>query len=234
MGSPANSTLPFRLLGILHRASYWGKGCCWSLFLVGAPTGSALLSRGQGFSGSCVRCSLPAGFAVPRARWEASFSRSAFPALFLLFRPPPPFGCESLSGARLLSPAAARAWRGAPPLPARAGARTVSPAACRCLPTEGRASLRRGRCQAPAAPLRGALALRAPGAPEPLRRLCPPPTPLARRAPTPGGAGGHGLAPRPPPPIEGARAPGRGGQRPLTRGAGCQLRARSSPAARAA
>lgn len=176
----------------------------------------------------------PRWFCRPTCPVGSLFLQERLSRTLSAFQTPPPFGCESLSGARLLSPAAARAWRGAPPLPARAGARTVSPAACRCLPTEGRASLRRGRCQAPAAPLRGALALRAPGAPEPLRRLCPPPTPLARRAPTPGGAGGHGLAPRPPPPIEGARAPGRGGQRPLTRGAGCQLRARSSPAARAA
>ncbi|XP_031513844.1 uncharacterized protein LOC116271249 [Papio anubis] len=141
-----------------------------------------------------------------------------------------------ISGASLHSQAPARARRGAPPLPVRAGAGTVSPAACRCLPTEGRASLRRGRCQAPAAPCRGALALRAPGAPEPLLLRRPPAFRLRPggrpRAPAP--RPHPGLAwPAPPAAADRRRqSPGRGGQRPLTRGAGCQLRARSSPAVR--
>lgn len=63
----------------------------------------------------------------------------------------------------------------------------MSPTACRCLPTEGRASLRRGRCQAPAAARRGALALRAPGAlvrstPQP-RPPCVPVVPRLRQGP---------------------------------------------------
>lgn len=131
-----------------------------------------------------MRCPLAVGFVAPCPLW-GFFSGAPCLGFSLRLRPSPCFGF--LSGASLHSQAPARARRGAPPLPVRAGAGTVSPAACRCLPTEGSASLRRGRCQAPAAPRRGALALRAPGAPEQLLRRRPPrpPTPRAPRAAPP-------------------------------------------------
>lgn len=141
----------------------------------------------------------------------------------------------SLGGA-LLCRAPASARRGAPPLPVRAGTRTVSPAACRCLPTEGRASLRRGRCQAPAAPRRGALALRAPGAQEPLRHR-PPPAPPVRRAPTPGAGAWASAASaaahrrRPSPGARRAAAADAGRRLPTSR---AELPGGAVPAARAA
>lgn len=109
-----------------------------------------------------------------------------------------------------------RPVRGAPspplPLPAREGSR--APAQCR-RPPAGVSPARGARpCAVAAAHSAGSsalsrprctLALRAPGAPLP--------APRAPRAPR--RAGGHGPALRP---IAGARAPGCGGQRPLTRG----------------
>lgn len=235
MGSPANSAAQASPFG----APSWGSLLEGGPLLVHVPHGEPQ----QALPSS------PGGRVSLDLEWDAPsrpvFSPHVLGGKALSPRAPfrrspcfsdPPRGCRSLSGASFLSGSPARARRGAPPLPARAGAGALSPAACRCLPTEGRASLCRGRRQAPAAPRRGALALRAPGAPEPLRRRrrLPPAAPRPRAAPPARGgpwvrAAADRRRPRP-----GARraAAADAGRRPPTSRA--ELPGGAVPAARAA
>ena len=207
------------------------------MFLVGSPSRLCPSLQRAGLLWLLREMTPPGWFCCLTYPVGSLFLRERLLALSLLLRLSTRVRV-SLGGA-LLCRAPASARRGAPPLPVRAGAGTVSPAACRCLPTEGRASLRRGRCQAPAAPRRGALALRAAGAQEPLRRRPPPapPAPPARRAPTPGAGAWASAASaaahrrRPSPGARRAAAADAGRRLPTSR---AELPGGAVPAARAA